>query len=323
MRSFILDGYGVADALLLFRSDPCCHSVPMRLRIEEWKSIYDTDENAITKALSKLAWDLAAFTCIVEMVRQAPDEGEGKRLNGMVLEMLVTGFWNNMMQGVRRLAEPGPIRGPRAVCSLGGLLQDARAARHGITRRVFVEDIAGLDYDFEAIEERHWAYVLAQREPGYMNIPRALDSEPSRQRHVLFDQLSGVLPENRTPDDLIKPEVFEGLHQRLARLDGVVHHVHVQIAHAGTQFSRTGRQLQQWNLTDARDSLKELAQIAQLAGDWFCYSGVGSILPHPQFDQFAHIDQALYTGDPAPLQAIWDNLEREMGQWHDVDLQAL
>lgn len=64
----------------------------MRQRIEEWKSIYDKDDNAITKALSKLAWHLAAFTCIVEVVRHAPDAGESKRLNGMVLEMLVTGF---------------------------------------------------------------------------------------------------------------------------------------------------------------------------------------------------------------------------------------
>lgn len=294
----------------------------MRQRIEEWKSIYDRDDNAITKALSKLTWDLAAFTCIVEMVRQAPDEGEGKRLNGMVLEMLVTGFWNNMMQGVRRLAEAGPIRGPKAVCSLGGLLQDAKAARPNITRRVFVEDIAGLDYDFEAVEERYWAYVHAQREPGYMNIPRKLDSEPSRQRHALFDWLSGVRPENRSPDDLMRLDAFESLDQRLARLDGVVQHVHVQIAHAGTDFSRTGRQLQQWNLSDARDSLKELAQIAQLAGDWLCYSGVGSILPHPQFDQFAHIDQAFYAGDPSALHAIWHDLEREVGRWHDVELEG-
>lgn len=61
--------------------------------------------------------------------------------------------------------------------------------------------MAGLDYDFEAIEERHCAYVFVQRQLGHMNIPRELDSEPCGQRHVLFDELSGVLPENPTPDD--------------------------------------------------------------------------------------------------------------------------
>ncbi|UQY86194.1 hypothetical protein LQE85_11830 [Stenotrophomonas rhizophila] len=160
------------------------HSAHMRHRIEEWKSIYDTDDNAITKALSTLARDLAAFTLIVEMVRQAPDEGEGKHLNGMVVEMRVTGFWNSMLQGVRRLAEPGPVRRKRAVCSLGGLIQDAKAAHADITRRVFVEEIAGLEYDYEAIEGCHWAYVFAHRELSFINIPRELDSEPSRQRHV-------------------------------------------------------------------------------------------------------------------------------------------
>ncbi|CAN7283166.1 hypothetical protein LJR168_001387 [Pseudoxanthomonas sp. LjRoot168] len=44
----------------------------MRQRIELWKRVFDTDDNAISKALSKLTWDLGAFSCVVEMVRQAP-----------------------------------------------------------------------------------------------------------------------------------------------------------------------------------------------------------------------------------------------------------
>lgn len=294
----------------------------MREQIELWKRIYDTEANAITKALSQLTWDLAAFSCVVEMVRRAPDAENGKQLNGMVLEMLVSGFWSQTMQGVRRLADRDSIHGRRGVCSLGGLIRDARQARDRLTRRVFVEDIAGLEYDYAATEERYWQWLLAQPQGQAVWVPRDLDADPSRQRHETFDRLSGVAPDARQPDDLIREQVFDALEQRLTRLDGVVDHVNVEIAHAATEFSRTGRVLQQWNLTDAKDAIKELAQIAQVVGDWFCYSGIGTVLPHPQFDQFAHLAQPLFPGDTQPLHETWDALAHEISQWHDVDPRA-
>src|SRR5690606_11968758 len=125
-------------------------------RIELWKQVFDTDDNAISKALSGLAWDFAAFSCVVEVVRAAPDEGSGKRLNGMFLDMIVSGYWSNTMQGVRRLVEREAINGPRGVCSLGGLIQDTRSARDRLTRKVFVEEIAGLPYNYELIRDQYW-----------------------------------------------------------------------------------------------------------------------------------------------------------------------
>lgn len=295
----------------------------MQRRIELWKQIYDTDDNAISKALSKLTWDLAAFTCVVEMVRQAPDLGTGKRVNGMVLEMLVSGFWSNTMQGVRRLAERETIHGPRGVCSLGGLLKDARDVRHRITRRVFVEDIAGLVYNYVRTDAQYWEFLLAQPQRQAVWVPQELDPDPSRARHELFDWLSGTSPSTSHPDDLIRDEVFDTLERRLAGLDAVVEHVNVEIAHAATEFSRTGRILQQWNLDDAKNAMRELTQLAEVVGDWFCYSGVGTVLPHPQFDQFAHLEEPMFSGDKQSLQDAWDALELEISQWHDVDPRML
>jgi hypothetical protein len=56
-------------------------------RINDWKRIYDSEENAITKALSRKAWDVAAFWCAIEMVRQTPELNGGKQLNGLVMGM--------------------------------------------------------------------------------------------------------------------------------------------------------------------------------------------------------------------------------------------
>ncbi|KAB8180496.1 hypothetical protein FKV24_012415 [Lysobacter maris] len=64
----------------------------MKERVALWKRIYEADENSINQQISKLAWDLAAFTCFVELVRRAPDSRSGKQLNGMFMDMLVSGL---------------------------------------------------------------------------------------------------------------------------------------------------------------------------------------------------------------------------------------
>jgi len=291
----------------------------MRQRIKLWKHIFDIDDKAISKALSELAWSFAAFSCIVEVVRAAPEEGTGKRLNGMILEMIASGYWNNTMQGVRRLAERGTINGPRGVCSLGGLIQDTRAARSRLTRKVFVEEIAGLPYNYEVVRDQYWQYLSRQPTGVAYWIPREYHYEPSEQRHALFNWLSGTSPSTSTPNDLIREEVFDSLEQQLAQLEGVVEHVNVEIAHAATEASRHGRILDQWGLDDAKAALKKLSQIAELTGNWFCYSGIGTVLPTPQFNQFEHLEQPLFTGDMARLQEIWNAIGAEVSNWHNVE----
>lgn len=293
----------------------------MRERIALWKRVYETDENSISKQVSKLAWDLAAFTCLVELVRRAPDSRSGKRLNGMFMDMLASGFWSTTMQGVRKLAERETIHGPRGVCSIGGLLQDAKDVRLRLSRRVFVEDIAGAEYNYRATEDRYWQWLFAGKQ-GPRWVPAEYHYEISQQRHAVFDWLSGTAPSTSTPDDLIREQVFIDLEDRLKRLHGVVEHVNVTVAHAATEASREGRVLERWNLDDAKTAIKELAQIAEPVGSWFCFSGIGTVLPVPQFDQFEHLDQPLFQGDMEALRQIWSDLEEEMGHWHEIDPTA-
>jgi len=195
--------------------------------------------------------------------------------------------------------------------------------RHQLTRQVFVEQIAGLEYDYDAVEQRYWSYIRSQPAGEAILVPRELDSDPSRMRHELFDWLSGADAGMRSPTDVIREAVFDSLEARLAQLNGVVDHAHVEIAHAATEFSRNGRRLQKWDLSDAKEAIQNLAQVAQLAGEWFCYSGIGTVLPHPQFDQFAYLDQPLFAGDPAALREIWRGLEHEISDWHDIDPKTL
>lgn len=293
----------------------------MRDRIAEWKGIFESEENAICKALNRMAWDLAAYTCVVEMVRQAPVVGGEKQLNGLILDMLATGFWSGAMQGIRRLAEDVPIRGPRSVCSLGGLIADVRAARGKLTREVYVRDIAGLEYNYLRTCAAKEAFEDEQRRQGnrFYWTPRELDDGASRKRHEEFDWLSGTTAGTSTPADLIRLEVFDMLVARLGHLSTIIDHVNVEIAHAATEASRQGRVLEGWHLSDAKQAFRDIAEVAHVVGNWFCYSGTGTLVPIAQFDQFEHLDVPLFTGDRSRLQEVWNELDRETQQWHLVD----
>lgn len=290
----------------------------MRDRIAKWKHLFDEDDNGISKSLSKLAWDLTAFTSLVEIVRRAPTVDGQKQLNSMLLEMLVSGFWVNMMQGVRRLVDRETIHGGRGVCSIAALVADVRSVRPKLSRRIFVEGIAGVDYNYAVLEAEELEFRVGHTPGQPIAFPQDAAPEPSIRRHQLFDWLSGTTPGTSHPDDLIRENVFDRLEARLAALDAIVDHVNVEIAHAATEFSRNGRVLERWNLTDAKNTLKELVQIAELVGEWFCYSGVGSVLPIPQFDQFAHLDKQFFVGDTLPLRQVWDTLGHEIATWHHI-----
>ncbi len=293
----------------------------MRERIAEWKRVYEEDDNCISHALSQMAWDLAAFSCVVEMVRAAPQVDGEKRLNGMVMDLLGRGFWSNTMQAVRRLVEKEAIRGDRGVCSLGALVADARACRLRLTRSVFVCGIAGLEYNYNRTRQAHEDYWGEQLRAGNHSfwLPRELDETPSMQRHGEFDWLSGTTPGTSRPTDIIREEVFDLLDARLARLSGVIEHVNVHIAHAATEASRAGRVLERWGLAEAKQALRDIAEIAHVVGNWFCFSNAGTVLPVPNFDHLAHLDAPFFVGDRARLQAVWDEFANDAHEWHRVD----
>lgn len=83
---------------------------PMAANLPEsialWKSVFSGKEtHNISDALSKLAWDFVAFSCVVEMVRSAPGADESKDINGLVMNFVSSGYWLETMLGVRRLAD--------------------------------------------------------------------------------------------------------------------------------------------------------------------------------------------------------------------------
>ncbi len=295
----------------------------MKDRVEAWKKAFEGDEQAILPTLVNFAWNYAAFTTVIQIVRQAPEDDEGrKKLNSMVLDLLAGGYWANAILAIRRLVDRGPFNGRRGVNSLWALVQDIKASRENLTRAVYVETIAGLPYDYEAIRDRYWDFAMAQP-PGGVHVPRELWYEPSEQRHEEFDWLSGVASDARSPADLVREDVFIRLENRLGQLDQVADHATIFFAHAATEASRQGRVMDRWGPNEAKQSLQQVAEVAEFVGRWFCFTGIGDILPTAQYDQFEFLDQPLWPGDRALLHEQWDEFGEEVGRWPHIDNQAL
>lgn len=294
-------------------------------KIQVWKNVFDADENSISKSLSNLSWNVAAFSCVVEMVRQAPDDKlSGKRLNGMVLDLLVSGFWSSTMLAIRRLVDKSqPLYGKNAVCSLGALIADAKSVRPLLTRRVYVEDIANLSYNYEVVRKKYWDFFFEQEANQAFWTPREFHYMPSESRHTEFDWLSGVSQGGSSDEDLIQESIFHRLESRLERLSGVVEHATLNFAHAATDASRRGRVLERWGLDDAKSAIKEVAQIAEFTGRWFCYKSIGTVLPTPQFNQFENLEIPFFQGDLDSLQKVWEDFSADAEGWHAVENDEL
>lgn len=287
----------------------------MKERVELWKRAFDGDDHAVLPTLVQFSWDIAAFSTVAELTRLAPDNDRGgKQLNSMVFDLLARSFWGSAVMAIRRLVDGHSIDGARGVYSLRSIVNDVRNHRDGLTRRIFVEDICAQPYDYAEIERRYWAYILAQP-PGPVSVPRALDFDSSKSMHAEFDWLSGVDDADRSQDDLIRVEVFDRLNARLTRLDTIADHGTIYFAHAATRESREGRGLQNLNLNEAQDALRELAHVAEFVGRWFCGSGIGDILATPQFDQFEFLDRPLLSDSTIALQRQWDKFAADVSSW--------
>lgn len=290
-----------------------------------WREAFETDVNAIVPALTDYAWNYAAYLSVKRAVDIAEVNAAGeKKLNFMILDLLDSSYWAGAILAIRRLVDKGPLKGAKGVISLRSILQDVQNQQDNLTRRVYIEDISGLEYDVEEIERKHRNFILAKKQGTGIWTPRELDSFPTRIRHEQFDFLSGISSNNRSDDDKIKTEVFESLEKRLNHLDRIADQANLYIAHAATRRSREGREISEWGVQEAKESLKLLTETAELIGRWFVGTGVGDVLPVPQYDQFKYASNPLVKKKDIPeLELQWEEFEKEAMNWCRIEDTAL
>lgn len=290
----------------------------MKDRIEVWRHAFSGDQNSIEATLTTFSWNLAVFQTVVKAVELTPEDHDGnKPLNGMILELLRNTYWGSALLAIRRLVDRGNINGKKGVVSLRSILNDARLHREDITRRVFVEDIAGLAYD---PDEFYKSTSDIREDRGLIAIPHRLSPGTITLRHETFDFLSNTTSDNRSPFDLIDKRIFDRLESRIATLDDIAEHASIHFAHAATDVSRQGRGIGPWGLSQTLPALKTLVETAELIGRWFAYASLSTVLPTPQYDHFSHINQPIFPiEDTSALEVEWAKFSDMTEEWIAIE----
>jgi hypothetical protein len=304
-----------------------------RAKFAEWMHWLQDDENSVFNQIHAMTWHCAVFQTINESRRLA--EGRpSAALNGMVAEFIDDGFVAIQALAVRRLLEKPARREDRQIISLRRVLDDIFANRAIITREMYVcHD--GLPYEFKDGLERRMHHLMREMagKPkserfawGSTVGPEAFSS--SKRVHKEFDALAGVKEDQRLPDDVICDEIFWQLNEILA------HSGHEEfktladktIAHAGDARSRelAAEARRAFTLQRLAACHKAIFRVTNFIGGSILGSTNIGGFPHPQFNQFEHLNHAwCRTEDLSLLQSNWDAYVAEVEGWGSTETSEL
>lgn len=281
-------------------------------RIVSWRTAFSDETTGIHRTLDDLIWQYACFRVVIRIVYIANQKRDPDHppLNQMIFEMISEGYWSRLLIATRRLLDPTPIDGKRGVYSLRSVIKDIEACGHKINRRIFVEAIWEADFDLAPLE-------AAQLEQ--LRLHKVVWGDPrlsrSRMAHDHFDFLSNTSPENRSEGDLLDLSILQNAEARLSKLDSIKDHVTVHLAHSGNTTSREGKILDNFGMSQARECLKELKEVSDLLGMWFCRAS-GAGLATFIGDQFEGLDTPMIETDKiSELEAVWREIDHDVATW--------
>ncbi len=281
-------------------------------RIKRWREAFCDDTTGILKSVQDLLWNYAAFQTTVEIVRLASKRrDENANLNQMLFNMISEGYWSSLLLGTRRLLDNRALKGESGVYSIRAVVKDVEDCRCWLNREIYVEHVHGAEYDIKRLHEEHDKKLATNEGPVWAS----RDLIDSERAHKCFDELSGVTPPDRCRSDLIDPAIFAKFKARLAGLEGIVDHVNTHVAHAGNKESRESKALENFDIRDARTTLKQLKEISTLVGVWFADEGSGDLALSLD-DKFEGLDRPIVSGDEIKtLENRWQTMESEIAGW--------
>jgi len=304
-----------------------------KIKRETWIQCFSgKDRNSILNQIYQMVWNAAVFKAVNEARRIATVNSKGQtEINGMLHRFIDRCFFDSQFLAIRRLTDAAyELSDPKkGISSLVALLADMKANIPLLTREnLFLVD--GLEYDYEAIQQRELAYTLEQSKKGSSAywLPAELDSHSVKIRHEHIDSLCGVTPDQRKPIDIIKADIFDQLIMRVKKASEEVNvHVNKYIAHAATPESREYVKADEVTVTLGHlwDAHKVICQVANFVDIHMLSRASHSFLPVPQYDHLEFIDKSLVsTAGVEVLSKAWHEFHKETdswGQWGIKDLR--
>lgn len=294
----------------------------IKVKRESWIQCFSgKDRNSILNQIYQMVWNAAVFKIINEARRVAPVNAKDQtEINGMLHRFMDRCFFDSQLLAIRRLTDSSPFDGPKGVFSLISLLNDMKANVSLITRENLFS-AEGLEYDYEAIQQRQLVYALEQSKSGKnaYGIPAELVSHSVRLRHEQIDTLSGVEAEQRAPNDAVRNEIFDCLIKKIDDVsENIGLHVNKYIAHSATPESRKYDNADDIKITLGHlwDVHKVICQVANFTDVYLLSRTNHSFLPVPQYDHFEHIDKPLVSTEGVEvLRKAWHGFHEETDSW--------
>ena len=306
---------------------------PFKIKRETWIQCFSgKDRNSILNQIYQMVWNAAVFKVVNEARRIAPVNSKGQtEINGMLHRFIDRCFFDSQFLAIRRLTDAAYELGDpkKGISSLVALLIEMKANVPLITREnLFL--IEGLEYDYEAIQNRELEHVLEQSKSGVSTCWTSFkgSSHDIRSRHEQIDALCGVDTDHRKPSDIIQGEVFDLLIKQIKEASKDVNlHVNKYIAHAATPDSREYVKADEVSVTLGHlwDAHKVICQVANFIDIYMLSRASHSFLPVPQYDHLEFIDKSLVsTAGVEVLSKAWHEFHKETdswGQWGIKDLR--
>lgn len=216
--------------------------VPLEQAWINWQNcLKGDDRNAIFRQITTMIWDTAIFRLIIEgrkaRIRQ---NDQNPQFNGPLHNFIDRNYFQAQSATIRRLVDTSfSLTGDHGVYSLAALIKDIKNYQDELTRKVFL-DLRKMPYDYSEIQQKETERLIPDHGNRALLVPEELDWEAIEEIHRIFDRLSRVRPEQRSPTDQIDPKVFSRLESRLGECKRITTYVDKFIAHSATPESRFG-----------------------------------------------------------------------------------
>src|SRR5574340_1557637 len=270
----------------------------LREKRREWISwLRGNDPHSIWRQITSLLWDDVLFRTVNDLRRHAAENPSAKvGFNGPVLRLFDVGFITTQVTTIRRLTDRQPRDPTKGVISLRRLVEDIRARRELLTREVYVA-YDGLPYDPAPVQS---AWIEKKARDGTLGQFDYLETTgpnawaTSDMVHKNFDKLTKtVTPGSRSRTDLISPDWFDWLNERLDVCNDIRKFTDKFVAHAAEPSSRTGLPPEQTGVTLDRLAAchKVIYQVAAFIYGPLLWEGSYGAVPTPQYDHLENLEK--------------------------------
>lgn len=244
-------------------------------------------------------------------------------------------YFQSLLFAIRRVTDGYGLEGDRGVYSLVSLLNDMKENRALLTRANILS-ARGLPYDWQATieEERRFVHErdreLLANPPEYFNLTAyQMPDEGGRSQdlHILIDKLSGIPESERSPDDTVRKEIFDGLLVILRNATAKVEpYINKYLAHSATPKSRSTYEgeLTPPLVREVDDAVRTICQVAQTTSKMLIDGIVYCFLPLPHGGYLEYIDRPLVSENQVQLlDEELKNYRSETQKWAPYEVEDL